>query len=307
MKQLAERVGRLEHSQAKLEGLLEGLREAITVRAAPARDERSMNLCRYFLPLLVVLLLSGPLSAQETDEDGQFYLNFSGSAIFPYEPAVPRVVLGGTENFPGSLSLLGGPGNKFKTGAGFTAAFGYAFKEGFSTEMEWGYQKIRTDNSTQNLSLSFPSRRGFLDFEGFEPPPISITIENSGEIKTWSLMGNVYYRYPKWRVSPYAGFGLGAFFHDRTATSIAAIENLPRSPFGYLGVPIFGSIFSDSPPEPLKTTATYEDSRFAYQIMAGLSARISKLVEIRCGYRFRSSRGEPIDADQIEAGIRFRF
>ena len=33
MKQLAERVGRLEHSQAKLEGLLEGLREAITVRS----------------------------------------------------------------------------------------------------------------------------------------------------------------------------------------------------------------------------------------------------------------------------------
>ena len=32
IKQLAERVGRLEHSQAKLEGLLEGLREAITGR-----------------------------------------------------------------------------------------------------------------------------------------------------------------------------------------------------------------------------------------------------------------------------------
>ena len=32
MKQLAERVARVEHSQAKLEGLLEGLREAITVR-----------------------------------------------------------------------------------------------------------------------------------------------------------------------------------------------------------------------------------------------------------------------------------
>ena len=35
-----------------------------------------------------------------------------------------------------------------KAGGGFTAAFGYAFKEGFSTEMEWGYQKIRTDNPT---------------------------------------------------------------------------------------------------------------------------------------------------------------
>ena len=35
MKQLAERVARVEHSQAKLEGLLEGLREAISVRSAP--------------------------------------------------------------------------------------------------------------------------------------------------------------------------------------------------------------------------------------------------------------------------------
>ena len=34
IKQLGDRVGRLEHSQAKLEGLLEGLREAISGRAA---------------------------------------------------------------------------------------------------------------------------------------------------------------------------------------------------------------------------------------------------------------------------------
>ena len=34
IKQLGDRVGRVEHSQAKLEGLLEGLREAITVRSA---------------------------------------------------------------------------------------------------------------------------------------------------------------------------------------------------------------------------------------------------------------------------------
>ena len=33
IKQLAERVARMEHSQAKLEGLLEGLREAISGRA----------------------------------------------------------------------------------------------------------------------------------------------------------------------------------------------------------------------------------------------------------------------------------
>ena len=34
MKQLSDRLGRVEHSQAKLEGLLEGLREAISGRAA---------------------------------------------------------------------------------------------------------------------------------------------------------------------------------------------------------------------------------------------------------------------------------
>ena len=34
MRQLGDRVGRLEHGQAKLEGLLEGLREAITGRIA---------------------------------------------------------------------------------------------------------------------------------------------------------------------------------------------------------------------------------------------------------------------------------
>ncbi len=34
IEQLGERVARVEYSQAKLEGLLEGLREAITGRAA---------------------------------------------------------------------------------------------------------------------------------------------------------------------------------------------------------------------------------------------------------------------------------
>ena len=34
MKQISERVARVEHGQARLEGLLEGLREAITGRAA---------------------------------------------------------------------------------------------------------------------------------------------------------------------------------------------------------------------------------------------------------------------------------
>ena len=265
-----------------------------------------MNLRRYFFTLLVVLPLSGPLSAQEVDEDSQFYLGFAGSAVFPHDPA----------GQPGSL---GGQGNNFKAGAGLTAAFGYAFKEGFSTEIEWGYQKVRTDNP-----IAPPQDIDWERLIGFGGPSFgrrsitSITVGHNGEIKTQSLMGNVYYRYPEWRVSPYAGFGFGAFLHDGTitstvTTSTVTIEN-PLPP----GLPgrIFPVVPLDVPSIELPPTidsstesfrTPYEDSRFAYQIMAGLSAEVSKLVEFRFGYRFRSSRGEPIDADQIEAGVRFRF
>ena len=64
---------------------------------------------------------------------------------------------------------------------------------------------------------------------------------------------------------------------------------------------------NDLPAVPLRTTVGYQDSRFAYQIMGGLSIRAASLVEFRLGYRFRSSRGAPIDADHIEAGLRFQF
>ena len=242
-----------------------------------------MNLRRYFLALLIVLFLYSPVGAQETAENGQFYLDLSGSAVFPYEP----------NGRPDS----GGAGASFKAGAGFTAAFGYAFTEGFSTEMEWGYQKAGIGAPTENLSQDL-ALGGFAGSEGFELP--AITIEIDGELKTQSLMGNVYYRYPRWSVSPYAGFGLGAFFHDGALTSTVTVAD------DLIGDIIsgFGNGF---PAVPLRTTVGYQDSRFAYQIMGGLSARVSQRVEFHLGYRFRSSRGEPIDADQIEAGLRFQF
>ena len=233
-----------------------------------------MNLLRYFFTLLVVLPLSSPLSAQETDEDDKFFLGFAGSAVFPYDP--------------NPLAGLG-----LKAGSGFTAAFGYAFKEGFSTEIEWGYQKVGIGGPS-GLGRTIGPAGAVVSFgEGL--PPFLIRFD--GEIKTQSLMGNSYYRYPKWRVSPYVGFGLGAFFHDTTST--VSIE------FGPLFPPdeLLGNLLLPPLGEPL----TYEDSRFAYQIMGGLSVRVSKRVEFRFGYRFRSSRGGPIDADQIESGIWFRF
>ena len=166
-----------------------------------------MNLLRYFFTLFVVLFSYSPLSAQETDEDDKFYLDFAGSAVFPYNPK-------------GQL------GHGVKAGAGFTAAFGYAFKEGFSTEIEWGHQKVGIGNPTGlggTIGAVVSIGDGWTDSEVFLPPPI--TIEIDGEIKTQSLMGNFYYRYPKWKVSPYAGFGLGAFFHDGALTRTVTFES----------------------------------------------------------------------------------
>ena len=189
-----------------------------------------MNLRRYFFTLLVVLPLSSPLSAQETDEDDKFFLGFAGSAVFPYDP--------------NPLAGLG-----LKAGSGFTAAFGYAFKEGFSTEIEWGYQKVGIGGPSGLGGTIGPTVPVVPFGEGFPPALIKI----DGEIKTQSLMGNVYYRYPKWRVSPYVGFGLGAFFHDKTST--VSIE------------------FGPLPPDVLLTTASPADPSQPYTRIPGLPIR----------------------------------
>ena len=156
---------------------------------------------RCFFTLLVVMSLYSPLGAQDVDK-GEFYLKFAGSAVFPYDPVGPLA--------PGDV------GDGLKVGAGFTAAFGYAFKEGFSTKMEWGYQKVGIDQLPETFFpetffQGIPSRidvGGIAGPEDFPFPSrsiVDITFKIDGKIKTQSLMGNVYYRYPKWRVSPYAG------------------------------------------------------------------------------------------------------
>ena len=241
-------------------------------------------------------------AAQPIDGNGQFYLAVAGSGVFPYDPKTST-------------------GLGLKAGGAFTAAFGYAFNEGISIEIEGGYQQVGigdpsgvpTGFTTGALAGSFESSSARFTSISFPLP----TVEIDGEIKTPSLMGNFYYRYPEWRVSPYVGFGLGAFFHDRTVISTLSYPpgfSYPviTSPFDFEAFP--GSVIPENfvpslPPLhlPFTTTAEHEDSRFSYQIMAGFLVRAAQRVDFQFGYRFRSSRGAPIDSDQIEAGIRFRL
>ena len=196
-----------------------------------------MNFLRTFITLLIVLSSYSPLSAQATDEDDESYLNFAGSAVFRRS-------------------------SFFEAGAGFTAAFGYAFKEGFSTEIEWGYQKVgigkRIERFSQSIKpLTFTGPDGQV-FQLEDVTVITPIIRVDGESKIQSAMVNFFYRYPKWKVSPYAGFGLGAFFHNVTYTVTYENECAPPSI-----CPAFAS--GTEPSTIADTGSTYEDNQLAYQ------------------------------------------
>lgn len=258
-----------------------------------------MNLLRCCLAASILLVFSNLLGAQ-TPENSGFYIDFTGHAVFPHAPTPPA----------DNIDLTAG----LDTGAGLTAGFGYMFESGFSTEVEWGFQQVGIGNPKENPLLSggnfagIPSVGGIMfgglgDFdEDSEVFPIPFSVQIDGKIQTQSLMANLYYRHPAWRVSPYAGFGVGAFFYDGTVETRFALD-----PIVFPGVPEEVPLPGGSEIPPLTTTIQSEERRFAYQIMAGMSFRVQRRLELRLGYRFRSGRSGPINTDQVEGGFRFRF
>ncbi len=267
-----------------------------------------MNLFRCCLTLSTILVFSNLLGAQTLGNSG-FYIDFTGHALFPHAPT-PQA---------NNTGLTAG----LDTGAGLTAAFGYVFEGGFSTEVEWGFQQVGIGNPKENGVLSaggfagiawvggsfgFPSVGGLTGFDedpAFVPFPFSVQID--GKIQNQSLMANLYYRHPAWRVSPYAGFGAGTFFYDGTVET-----RLETDPAAFLGDVRIGvgpetTSLLGTTSLPLTTMIQSEERRFAYQLMAGLSFRVRQRVELRIGYRFRSGRSGPINSDQVEGGVRFRF
>ncbi len=267
---------------------------------AKPRTTIRLHLFRCCRTLSALLVFSNLLGAQTPDNSG-FYLDVTGHALFPHATADPPPIAGQSAGLD--------------TGAGLTAALGYTFRGGFSAEVEWGFQQVGIGNPDENFSLSAgsffsgsPSIRGIpsigtvggiLDDEGSVGNFLPFSFQIDGEIQIQSLMANLSYRHPAWRVSPYAGFGVGPFFYDGTIETQLAID--PSILVGLAG--------GDQLPSPLSLplTVTIQERRFAYQLMTGLSFRVRQRVELRAGYRFRSGRSGPINADQVEGGVRFRF
>ena len=249
-----------------------------------------MILHRLCLSLSALLLFSSPLLAQ-TRDSSRFYIDVGGHALFPHASASS-----------GEINELS-PG--LNTGAGLTAAFGTLVGRGFSTELEWGYQRAGVGDPDENL-LSTLDPSGIVDFGGPVPDPVApfplpFSLKIDGDIQAQSLMANLYYRHPSWRLSPYAGFGAGVFFYDAKIDTQLDIDL--EGLFG--DFPGGGDLGEGLP--PLRTTLRQEERRFGFQLMTGLSFRLRPQVELRIGYRYRSGREGPINSDQLEGGIRFRF
>lgn len=110
-------------------------------------------------------------------------------------------------------------------------------------------------------------------------------------------MANVYFDITDGPVQPYVGAGIG----------VAKVDLLfvaPRAPF---------------PTEPPRTLIDGDDTRFAYQIMGGVSAQISARLAFTLQYRWfdagtitiPDSRGEATTRDvaghHVDAGLRLTF
>lgn len=258
-----------------------------------------MKPLKFCLLLSAILVFTSPLAAQ-TQNNSRFYVDVTGHALFPHAASINgppgQVISWRNSTFSGVApsvvydTVVPMPG--LNTGAGLTAAFGALVGRGFSTEVEWGYQRAGIGDPDENFLLSAGGTGGFGEFNGDIPLP-SISSRIDGDIHIQSLMVNLYYRHPSWRISPYAGFGAGGLFYNTRVNTRLEID--------------LEGLLDDLPINESGLEIRNEERRFGFQLMTGLSFRLRQRVELRVGYRYRSGRTGPVNSDQVEGGVRFRF
>lgn len=129
--------------------------------------------------------------------------------------------------------------------------------------------------------------------------PITITLPQDGKNTLMRYMGNIFVELPPghWPISPFIGAGIGAA-HAR-ATTFAAPARAPGAPPSQL--------------------LDISDTRFAYQLMAGVSVPITHHVALTGQYRWFDggtfhgvdSRGEQatrtLRGNNVDVGVRIEF
>ena len=193
-----------------------------------------------------------------------FILSYCALTLSATAASAAGVYVGGNIGFavPPSLELTTAYGwevaaadIEFDTGWALNGAVGYDF-DGFRVEGEIGYQHNKSGNTDFSLS-------GY-DYRA----TISTTDILNAKLKTVTYMANGYYDFKNsspW--TPFLGAGIGA-----------ATVKLDDISFAY----DYGNY-------------SYDDTVFAYQLMAGVSYAVSKNLALDLSYRFVGTESPEFD------------
>lgn len=188
--------------------------------------------------LIICLLLAVGIFLGFTHSWAQGYFSGNAGAVWLQDSDLTRYA---TDKLPGIRGEV-----SFEPGYCFTAAIGSkSSSSGLRPELEFGYRRNNLDQV-----------RVF----GNEPS------DRKGKMSSTSLMGNLFYDFGKWGISPFVGVGVG-FAHLELDMNNVGEEN---------------------------------DSVIAYQVMAGIGFPVSRRVKIDVQYRFFETSDPEFDGADAE-------
>ncbi len=254
--------------------------------------------------LIVASLTMTAPSAQANEFEP--YVSLSGGVSFLRDSDnsgafVGDFTTGEGTTIPAGTVLPNGTGvgwnTEFDAGFALSGAAGVTFLNAFRGELEIAYQSNDVDTHTDVVAGGIALGGADAGVLITGSPALGVTTadlvaDGRGSVETLFVMANAYYDFgdPNWYVRPYVGGGLGI-----------GIVDVDYSPSGV-------TIIDD------------DQTTFAYQAMAGLSAAVLPNLDVFGGYRFRGTSDVETDvslfnatldienqAHILEAGIRFKF
>lgn len=187
-------------------------------------------------------------------------------------------------------------------------AVGMYLGERFRVELEYAYRNSSMTSihgSAKSYSISEPPCAYYLcpdnHNELLEDAALYLDINESVDknVESHSFMANAYFDHPMSdKLTGYVGFGIGAALINYNIS----VETEYSDAIPYL---IADPEFRESG-GPTQYNVDYNSTRFAYQLMAGVSYELNDSFSLTGGYRFFGIENS-VSANGIEAGIRFNF
>ncbi|MGF1455614.1 MAG: outer membrane protein [Alphaproteobacteria bacterium] len=255
--------------------------------------------------LLVAAPHLSPAKAQAFD-DLDPYVSFSAGASFLRDSDNDGAFVGDFETGEGTTIAAGtilpdgtpvGWTTEFDTGYALAAAAGVTLLPNIRGELEIAFQSnnVETHNGVVAGGIPLAGEDAAVLITGASALGISVgdlVADGQGSVDTLFVMANGYYDFgdESWYLRPYVGAGIGIGFVD--------VDYSPSN-----------TVIVDD-----------DQTAFAYQAMAGVTAQVSPMIDVFGGYRYRATTDVETDvslfnasldieneAHILEGGIRFKF